>query len=429
MKSSKYNNFLDYDGKKIGFNAFTTEYIVLDTELYFLLEAAIQEEEINSLAEIHREFYDFMIEKGFFVEDDTDELLRVKQLVESIDNNNQLYQLHINPTMNCNFKCWYCYETHIKDSKMSEDIINAVLAHTRHVIDSNKELRNFTLFWFGGEPLLYFERVLHPLLKNIYQQLAENNIGFRCGITTNGLLVNENVIKIAKSYNLHSFQITLDGNREQHDKVRFIKEGIGSYDKIVNNIKLLAFHNLNVYIRINVSEKTLVGLDDILNDFINVCEEDKKHISFSFHQVWQVEVDLEDEITKYRNVFRQSGYKVGYGDIDSVRDSCYGDRRNHATINYNGDVFKCTARDFSGSNREGTLTETGQIDWNNKYEERMNVKFKNKPCLSCSIMPICNGGCSQQAIEHIGVDYCVHDFDELKKKNLVLNRFLSTAII
>ena len=39
-------------------------------------------------------------------------------------------------------------------------------------------------------------------------------------------------------------------------------------------------------------------------------------------------------------------------------------------------------------------------------------------------MPICGGGCSQKAIENLGNDYCVNDFDESKKNAIVFDRFI-----
>ena len=53
----------------------------------------------------------------------------------------------------------------------------------------------------------------------------------------------------------------------------------------------------------------------------------------------------------------------------------------------------------------------------------MDSKFKNNPCFSCRIQPICNGGCSQQALEHVGEDYCVVDGDEREKDNIILSQF------
>ncbi|WP_134790028.1 SPASM domain-containing protein, partial [Flavobacterium psychrophilum] len=108
---------------------------------------------------------------------------------------------------------------------------------------------------------------------------------------------------------------------------------------------------------------------------------------------------------------------------DTVRSSCYADKRNHATLNYNGDVFKCTARDLESKSKEGYLNEEGIIEWNEKFEDRMDSKFKNPPCLKCSILPICNGGCSQQAIEHKGIEYCVYNFDENRKLDIIKDKF------
>ena len=61
--------------------------------------------------------------------------------------------------------------------------------------------------------------------------------------------------------------------------------------------------------------------------------------------------------------------------------------------------------------------------WNEKDEKRLNSKFKNKPCMECRILPICGGGCTQQALEHEGVDYCVMNFDEDAKIQVVRNKF------
>jgi uncharacterized protein len=109
---------------------------------------------------------------------------------------------------------------------------------------------------------------------------------------------------------------------------------------------------------------------------------------------------------------------------DSIKYACYADRINQATINYNGDVFKCTARDFTKDNLEGVLDSDGLIQWKNNILNRFEKRLTNKPCLDCKIMPICGGGCSQKAIENLGNDYCVNDFDESKKNAIVFDRFI-----
>jgi len=426
MKASKYNIFFPYDGKIVGFNSYSSEYIELEPMLYEMYDACLKQNNFEDLNEVHSEFYNFLCLKEFLVDETLDELQRVKEYSYKIDNDETQYELHINPTMNCNFKCWYCYETHIKDSKMGPETITNTLRHVENVFDEKKQLKNLNIGWFGGEPLLYYKKVVLPILEAVHTLSQKKGIYFSSSMTTNGLLINEEVIESAKKYNLTFFQITLDGNRELHDKIRFISEGRGSYDQIIKNIISLAKEQLTVLVRINCTPETLNGINDIAADFYHIDENVKRFLSFDFHAVWQEKEDLSEQLNSARLYFRERGFVVQSGSQNTLENSCYGDHRNHATINYNGEVFKCTARDFTTKNSEGLLDESGNIKWNEKYEKRLSMKFKNRPCLECSILPICGGGCTQQALEHEGVDYCVNDFDENKKRKIVINKFLET---
>ncbi|WP_081580599.1 SPASM domain-containing protein [Bergeyella zoohelcum] len=93
-------------------------------------------------------------------------------------------------------------------------------------------------------------------------------------------------------------------------------------------------------------------------------------------------------------------------------------------MNYDGNIFKCTARDFTSENSEGVIDDEGELIWNDKFYVRRNIKFSNAPCLECKILPICNGSCSQHYIENIGKGFCIYDFDESKKINQVKQIFL-----
>ena len=427
MKYSKFNNFFNYEDKKIGYNAFSNEFLLLDPELFDILEASKRENDFDELNNIHPEFYNHLIEIGFIIQNDVDEIENVKKLVREIDFENETtYQLTINPTMNCNFKCWYCYETHIKASKMSQETILSVTKFVDNLLIEKSKLEHFHLSWFGGEPLLYFDKTVKPILQNIHPKMADKNIRFTSSFTTNGLLISQKMLDICKEFGVNHFQITLDGHRERHNQVRYISKEKGSYDEIVNNIILCLKNELSVSVRLNISEVTIDTLPNIIDDFINISENEKKFMNFSFHEVWQEKKDIHSDIQSIVELFREKGFNTLYKgvNLDTVRNSCYADKKNHATLNYNGEVFKCTARDFESKSKEGDLDENGVIVWNEKFENRMNSKFKNKPCLNCSIMPICNGGCSQQAIEHAGVEYCVHNFDENKKLEIIKDKFL-----
>jgi len=426
MKNSQFNLFFPHDDYIVGYNSFENDFIFLTSELYRLYKETASEK-IDNLKNIHPDFFEILVQKRFCIPDDTDEVKQVMDMVYNIDCNPEIFQLIINPTLNCNFNCWYCYETHIKDSKMEKPVIESIMKLIDNKLSSS-EIKYFSIGWFGGEPLLYFKQVILPILEHVRSFIDSHNkeIVFQSDFTSNGLLINEQLLADCTRLGVHSFQITLDGHRQRHDQVRFVSKGKGSYDRIILNIKSCLKHDIHVICRINLSKETIC--DDlmlIIKDFSDLSESEKKLISFSFHQVWQEETDLNDGILKIIANFKTYGLQTNYAKFsDKVQFSCYADKQNQATINFNGDIFKCTARDFKTENREGVLTIDGNIAWNEKHHERMNAKFKNPPCLKCCIMPICNGSCSQQAIENKGKEYCVNNFDEKKKIDIIRERLI-----
>jgi uncharacterized protein len=425
MKTSKFNSFFLYEDKFVGYNAYSNDFTILEPDLYELFLAA-ERENINELEIIHPDFYAHLQEKGFIIPEETDEIQEVKSMVYKIDQSDkESFHLIINPTMNCNFKCWYCYETHIKDSKMESVELKKVLDFTKAIL-KKQEIKNFSISWFGGEPLLYFNKTVMPILEEIYPLCVKNGINFISDFTTNGLLINQKLLDNCLKFGVNHMQITLDGHRERHNKVRFISKEKGSYDEIIKNIKLCLKNGISISCRLNISRETIDGnIKEIVKDFSELTNDQRHYLNFSFNQVWQEKEDLHQEMIELMAFFKDNNFNISYNkNIDSVRDSCYADKSNHATINYNGEVFKCTARDFNSENKEGILLENGIIDWNEKFDKRMDAKFKNPPCLDCKILPICNGGCSQAAIENLGTDYCVNDFDENKKMDIIKNKFL-----
>ena len=102
---------------------------------------------------------------------------------------------------------------------------------------------------------------------------------------------------------------------------------------------------------------------------------------------------------------------------------CYGDKRNHVLINYNGDVYSCTARDFTGQNRTGYLNKKGIIEWSIDIDERFAKKFCKPICHRCRIAPICGGGCIQKTIELEQNPNCPFGYTEKDIDQVILDRF------
>ena len=332
--------------------------------------------------------------------------------------------------MNCNFKCWYCYESHVKTSSFSRNMISRV---GRFIEKTTKKdsMHFFNLAFFGGEPLLYFKRDVVPVIEKLQEECIKNKVDYGVGFTTNGYLINDDFIDFFKSRNIiPSLQITLDGDKEEHNKVRYVSSSKGSYDVIIKNTKRLLENHFPVRLRLNYTSKNIEAMRDIAYEFDDITSEVKsKNLVVDFHRVWQDSKndDILLTVDKVINTFKERAIPVEHMLPNNVQESCYADKRNSATINYNGDLFKCTARDFTTVKREGFIDEGGELIWeNNSLEKRMNIKFKNKPCLSCRLLPVCNGGCSQHAVEALenNEEYCVYYGDDNLKDDVVKSKII-----
>lgn len=425
MKPSCYNIFHQYKNLYSGINLMSGIKIYLQATDY---ERYIQ----NGLTD-DSSLYADLVTGGFLVEDDVDEYARLlhRRHYEVFYNNNS-FQLTVLPTLLCNFKCWYCYEKHI-DSIMSQDTMERVRQYVNHIIKTYP-IFNLHLDWFGGEPLMYFNEVVKPISLYIKEICREHGLSFVNTITTNGYLIDADVIAGFNEIELSRFQITLDGYREVHNKVRFEKRGEDSYTRIIDNINNICCNvtDVSINIRINYTNKNIAGIGQIVND---IFPENRSKIYFTFQRVWQTR-DIEDEASIERELeqqieyIRQQGVQVNYNKTQycsGVR--CYADVVNQIVVNFDGTLFKCTARDFATHKASvGYLNEKGEPVWNeNYYKYTRQPIFDNPKCRECKYVPVCLGTCSQKFVEN-GTDAIMaecnpEEWEESMQEELLQNLY------
>lgn len=419
MKFSQFNSIIFDADKYFIYNSFTEKCIFITSELKSILDT-MKHVGIDSLKNLHPSFYSTLLANGFLVDDIEDEVKKVKKLTHTISNSGEKFELLINPTVNCNFKCWYCYENHNKSSKVDEVTFNKINKFIERCFTKNQDLKTFSLSFFGGEPLLYFEKTCYPIMQTVVNLGIKYNVTTYISFTTNAFLIDKKMVERFSEFKEHftNIQITLDGYKEEHDKVRFVSDKRGSYDRIVENITRLVNNGFIVTLRINYTPDKLKNCHRILDDLKGIHEDKKRNLITSFNCVWQTDDGknrselLLEQMQKFNDKNICSNSNIG---LHTIPSSCHADRRNSALINFNGDIYKCTARDFSSINREGYLNNNGEIIWeNDSLERRMNSKFKNKPCLSCRVLPLCHGSCSQKHLENEGKPFCIYNFDENK---------------
>ena len=103
---------------------------------------------------------------------------------------------------------------------MSDEMVETVLRFIEKKVQS-PELKQLNLSFFGGEPLLYYTRKVLPLLKKISSLCNERQVKLQLSFTTNGYLLTQKLLESLKELEAVvsvSFQITIDGNEELHNK-------------------------------------------------------------------------------------------------------------------------------------------------------------------------------------------------------------------
>lgn len=423
MILSRYSHLLELDGQQYLFNVSNRCVIALNDRLVQLIKS--HQSNVDSIKEIHPDLYDSLVKCGVLVNEEIDEAAEMIARFEELDNNPEVFGLTINPTLDCNLRCWYCYETHCKGTMMSPAVIEAL----KLLIDkkiSDGRIKQFSISFFGGEPLLGWDNVVMPLLRYGVERCSKHGVEFRSGFTTNGVLLTKNRLDDLTSIGLSntSFQISIDGNRTLHDNSRVNGAKHPTYDRIMANVALAAAKGFHVSLRFNYTPNTIDAFTDVLVDLEKLPIDSRKNIVCNFHQVWQTiddnqESQIRHRVEKVAAFFHESGFESN-SEHTYYRYVCYGDRTNHAVVNYNGDLYKCTAREFSPSTREGVLTHDGELKWNSRFTDRMAIKYADKACRECSIMPVCNGGCSQNKIERHSSDLCPKGMVDTTKHHYLL---------
>lgn len=401
MKWSKYNEIIENPNDNeifYIFNSLHVKYFTLDIALKDLIIAG--KDDTAVIADFHPELYEYLQLERFIISDDVDEVAECVRKINSKFASDENLRITINPTLDCNLKCWYCYESHVKGSCMNRRTIDALVKYVE-LQASSDTLKRIQLSFFGGEPLLKYVQVVKPIIEQCCEICRRNNKQFSLGFTTNGVCLTQKVVdELIELAPEVSLQVAFDGNRKIHDSIKYFANGKGCYDVVKQQLIYAIEKGVKVTIRCNYTLANFDSFRDLIDDFKEY--NNLPNVRFSFHKVWQ-EPESEELFAK-RETLKQ---EIMTADIESNINSylgdnlkpCYADFDNHIVVNYNGDIYKCTARDFKPEHRLGYLDDSGKVVYNTttaKWEDRRITK----QCLTCKLLPICTI-CFQQRSESI----------------------------
>ncbi len=172
--------------------------------------------------------------------------------------------LHI--AHDCNLACAYCFaeegEYHGRRALMSYETGKKALDF---LIASSGRRKNLEVDFFGGEPLMNWQ-VVKDLVAYGRKQEKIHNKKFRFTLTTNGVLLNDEIMEFANK-EMDNVVLSLDGRREVNDRMRPFRNGRGSYDLIVPKFQKFAADRgqQKYYIRGTFTRENLDFANDVLH--------------------------------------------------------------------------------------------------------------------------------------------------------------------
>lgn len=419
MRHNKYISSIVHDGRRFIVNYLDGKVAELQEELYVLYEAKTPDE----MANLHPQFYAAMVRDGFYVDDDFDEVKIAEEGIRQALASKETLRVIVNPTMDCNLRCWYCYESHTQGGIATPEVVGAIKKYLAREL-ADEEVKNLELDFFGGEPLIGFKQVVQPICDFAVERVRLLGKEVRVGFTTNAVLLTEEVTDYLASLGVSvAFQIPFDGGREMHNKTKRMPDGGDSYNISMQHVKCALAKGMHVTLRCNYTMKNLASFASLLDDIEQIP--DKHGLNVLWQRIWQETNSLELQ-ENVRKLQERSNKLTGQSEKSSspYRIACYADYDAEVIINYNGNVSKCTARDFKPSDRLGVLQPNGTILKNEKWYRRRERLIREE-CLHCKLLPICPE-CSQRRSE-MGSGGCTR-FKDSEQTARALESYMLEAI-
>lgn len=187
LRWNRYNYIKkENDNDYLLFNCSTNNHMYMVEEVKELIVDNINS--VNQIESIHPDLYHFLKKKTFIVNERFDEVKDAISRMKKKLNFSDYFELFINPTLDCNLRCWYCYESHQKKSIVNNDTLKSIMRFIKNKVES-QELKEITISFFGGEPLLGFNRVIWPIIEFTQKICTENRKKLYVFFTTNGVLL------------------------------------------------------------------------------------------------------------------------------------------------------------------------------------------------------------------------------------------------
>jgi uncharacterized protein len=422
-------------------NTFSDAQLLVSADVTELLERVGRGE--TRFNEEERETIDSLAENGFVVNSRAEERAALGEYFVNLREDGSEMKATVLTTLQCNFACDYCYQGDRDDynkfaSKMSMETAARTADWIAQRLDEVGPAK-FHLTLFGGEPLLNLP-VAYYLAERTQALCAERGIKHTVSMITNGLLLTPEVVDRLTPHGLTGVKITLDGDRDTHNRLRPLRGKQGTFDKIIDNLRRIA-GKITIVIGGNFDESSWDSYPALL-DFLREQEFADSISRINFKPIVReaqpeapkgiipltlvgtneklggtcmtsagagggrassTPCDSCHFVDEKMEFLREETRKHGFATVDGVHmGPCEIHRRHAYTIGPDGSLYACPG--FTGEATQSTGHIEGRDEtWRLAAAERFDRLTAHKEqCGDCSFIPVCGGGCSAAAHMELG---------------------------
>lgn len=325
--------------------------------------------------------------------------------------------LHVAHT--CNLNCSYCFASqgkyHGDRALMSFEVGKRALDF---LIENSGSRTNLEVDFFGGEPLMNWD-VVKELVKYARSQEDPCHKNFRFTLTTNGMLIDDDVIDFANK-EMSNVVLSLDGRKEIHDRLRVDYAGNGSYDRIVPKFQELVksrggknyymrgtFTHANPDFTKDIFHMADLGFTELSMEPVVASPDDPAALTASDIEIVkeQYEILAKEMLRREKEgrpiTFYHYMLDLTEGPCIYKRISGCGSGTEYMAVTPWGDLYPC--HQFVGDEKY----KLGDI-WNGVTNHSLREQFRScnaysrSECNDCWAKFYCSGGCAANAYHASG---------------------------
>ncbi len=342
--------------------------------------------------------------------------------------------LHVAHT--CNLNCEYCFASqgkyHGERAIMSYEVGKRALDF---LVENSGSRTNLEVDFFGGEPLMNFD-VVKDLVKYARSIEKEKKKNFRFTLTTNGVLIDDDVIEFANK-EMSNVVLSLDGRKEVHDRYRVDYKGEGSWEKIIPKFQKLVKErgNKDYYMRgtfthfnpdfvEDIKEMLKLGFTELSMEPVVCAEGDKNQLTKEdlpivleqYEKLAELMLEKKQEgkpFTFYHYMIDLKGGPCIYKRISGC-----GSGTEYMAVTPTGDLYPC--HQFVGEERFNLGNIFDGVTNKEVTKEFFDCNvYAREDCKDCWAKLYCSGGCAANAYHATGSVRGVYKYGcELFKKRM-----------